>query len=362
MLNKYNIKIHFAHRTFKWSNEAKGNAAVYCVIVGFANFDTTNKKIYDYENIKGEPHEIGAKNINPYLLDAKDIIIDREQKPICNVPEMHFGNMPADGGYLLFTTEEKNIFLEKEPNAKKYFRKFLGSQEFINNIERWCLWLEDIDPVEIRKLKFVSEVVQNVKLVREKSSRPQLSTIPHLFAQITQPKGLDYIIVPSVSSEKRKFIPIGFEKADVIASNLCLIIPNATIYHFGILTSTMHMAWVKTVCGRLKSDYRYSKDIVYNNYPWPESPSDKQVKAIETAAQKVLDARSQFPKSSLADLYYYLLMPPALVKAHNELDKAVDLAYRSQPFTSEAKRMEFLFELYEKFTADLFTKEKKKKK
>jgi hypothetical protein len=361
MLNKYKIKIHFAHRTFKWNNEAKGNAAVYCVIVGFANYDTNEKRIFEYEDIKGEAHEIKAKNINPYLVDAKDILVERSQKAISNIPEMCFGNMPADGGELLFTKEEKNEFLAKEPNAEKYFRKFIGAEEFINNKERWCLWLQDINPTELKSLKLVLDRVQKVKAIREKSSRPQLAQIPHLFAQITQPKGVDYIVVPSVSSERRKYIPIGFEKSNVISSNLNLIIPNGTLYHFGILTSAMHMAWVKTVCGRLESRYRYSKDIVYNNYPFPLNPTDKLIKSIETASQKVLDARLQFPNSSLADLYDPLTMPPTLVKAHNELDKAVDLAYRPQAFTSEANRMVFLFELYEKYTADLFTKEKPKK-
>lgn len=361
MLNKYKIKIHFAHRTFKWNNEAKGNAAVYCVIVGFANYDTNEKRIFEYEDIKGEAHEIKAKNINPYLVDGKDILVERSQKAISNIPEMCFGNMPADGGELLFTTEEKNEFLAKEPNAEKYFRKFIGSEEFINNKERWCLWLQDINPTELKSLKLVLDRVQKVKAIREKSSRPQLAQIPHLFAQITQPKGVDYIVVPSVSSERRKYIPMGFEKSNVISSNLNLIVPNGTLYHFGILTSAMHMAWVKTVCGRLESRYRYSKDIVYNNYPFPQNPTDKQIKAIETVAQKVLDARLEFPKSSLSDLYDPLTMPPVLIKAHNELDKAVDLAYRPQAFTSEANRMVFLFELYEKYTADLFTKEKPKK-
>jgi hypothetical protein len=361
LLNQYNIRIHFAHRTFKWRNEAKGNAAVYCVIIGFSNFETSNKRLFEYDDIKGEPHELTVKNINPYLVDAKNLLIRKSSKPICNVPVMNFGNMPADGGELLFTTEEKNIFLEKEPNALKYFRKFVGSQEFIHKIDRWCLWLEDIDPAELKKLKFVLQRIQNVKNIREKSSRPQLSNIPYLFAQITQPKGLDYIIIPSVSSEKRKYIPIGFQESTVIASNLCLIIPKATIYHFGILISSMHMEWVKSVCGRLENRFRYSKDIVYNNFPWPENPNEKQIKAIEMAAQKVLDTRLEFPNSSLADLYDPLSMPPALVKAHNELDKTVDLAYRPQPFTSEANRMVFLFELYEKYAADLFTIVKPKK-
>jgi hypothetical protein len=362
IFEKYNIKIHFAHRTFKWSNEAKGNAAVYCVIIGFANYDTNNKSIFEYEDIKGEAHELKVKNINPYLIDAKDIFIDRKQKSICSVPDMNFGNMPADGGELLFTNEEKVDFLNNEPSAVKFFKEFISAFEFLNGKKRWCLWLEDIEPAELRNLELVKERVENVKKIREKSSRPQLAKFPHLFAQITQPKHKDFILIPRVSSENRKYIPMGFFGAKYIASDTCLIVPNGNLFHFGILTSTMHMAWVKSVCGRLKSDFRYSKDIVYNNYPWPETPSEKQIKAIETASQKVLDARLQFPKSSLADLYDPLTMPPVLVKAHNELDKAVDLAYRPQAFTSEANRMVFLFELYEKYTADLFTKEKVKKK
>ncbi len=361
MLNKYNIKIHFAHRTFKWNNEAKGNAAVYCVIVGFANFDTSNKTIFEYEDIKGEAHEIKAKNINPYLVDAKDIFLERRQQVICNVPEMNFGNMPAEGGEFLFTPKEKLDFVNIEPKSEKYFKELISAHEFLNGKKRYCLWLEDIEPKELRSLKLVLDRVDNVKKIREKSSRPQLAKIPHLFAQITQPKDVDFIVVPRVSSENRKYIPLGFFDRNSIVSDTCMIIPRGELYHFGILMSTIHMTWVKSVCGRLKSDYRYSKDIVYNNFPWPENPSDKQIKSIETAAQKVLDARSEFPDSSLADLYNPLTMPPVLVKAHNELDKAVDLAYRPQPFTSEAKRMVFLFELYEKYTADLFMKEKDKK-
>lgn len=362
MQNKYNIKIHFAHRTFKWSNEAKGNAAVYCVIIGFANFDSSNKIIYEYEDIKGEPHELKAKNINPYLVDAKDLIINKSSNPICNVPQMNFGNMPADGGEFLFTTEEKNDFINKEQGAKKYFKPFISAHEFINNKERWCLWLEGIEPSELNKLKLIKERVAKVKQLRLKSARPQLANVPHLFAQITQPKNQDFILIPRHSSENRKYIPIGLFSSKNIAADSCLIVPKGSLYNFGVLTSLMHMAWVKNICGRIKSDFRYSKDIVYNNYPWPDSPNVKQTKAIEVAAQKVLDAREQFPKSSLADLYDTSSMPPVLVKAHNELDKAVDLAYRSQTFTSEANRMVFLFELYEKFNADLFTKEKVKKK
>ncbi|WP_213189686.1 DNA methyltransferase [Cloacibacterium caeni] len=361
MLNKYDIKIHFAHRTFRWSNEAKGNAAVYCVIIGFANFDTPVKRIFEYEDIKGEPHEIKAKNINPYLVDAKDIFIDKKSNPICNVPEMNFGNMPADGGQLLFSNEEKNEFIFKEPNSIKYFKELISAHEFLNSKKRWCLWLENIEPSELKNLKFVLERVNNVRKIREISSRPQLAQIPHLFAQITQPKNLDFILIPAHSSENRKYIPIGFFSKENIAHNSCLIIPNSNLFHFGVLMSTMHMSWVKTTCGRLESRYRYSKDIVYNNYPWPENPTEKQVQLIEEKAQNVLDVRASFPNSSLADLYHPLTMPPALVKAHNELDKAVDAAYSKQNFSTEAKRMEFLFELYEKYTADLFAKEKPKK-
>jgi len=362
MLNNYNIKIHFAHRTFKWSNEAKGNAAVYCVIIGFANFNVNDKYIFEYEDIKGEALEIKAKNINPYLIDAKNIFIDKKTNAICKVPVMNFGNMPADGGQLLFSNEEKNEFVNKEPESINYFKELISAQEFINNKKRWCLWLEGIEPNKLMGLKHVLERVQKVKLIREKSSRPQLAQTPHLFAQITQPKGQDFILIPRHSSENRKYIPIGFFDKSYVGADSCLIIPNGTLFHFGILNSVMHMAWVKTTCGRLKSDFRYSKDIVYNNYPWPENPSEKHIKTIEEKAQQVLDVRASFSTSSLADLYNPLTMPPALVKAHNELDKAVDAAYSKQAFTSEAKRMEFLFELYEKYTTGLFVKEKKGRK
>lgn len=364
MLNKYGIKIHFAHRTFKWSNEAKGNAAVYCVIVGFANYDTANKSIFEYEDIKGEAHEVKAKNINPYLVDAKDIFIGKRRKPICNVPEISFGSMPNDGGNFLFTDEEKNEFVAKEPNSEKFFKPLISAHEFLNGHKRWCLWLKNTNPTDLKEAKLVTERVENVRKLRAESTRQatqKLAAFPTLFGEDRQPES-DYVLIPLHSSENRKYIPIGFFDKNSIANNSCSFIPNAKLYHFGILMSSIHMAWVKNMCGRIKSDYRYSNELVYNNYPFPDNPNDKQVKAIETAAQKVLDARLQFPNSSLADLYDPLTMPPALVKAHNELDKAVDLAYRSQAFTSEANRMVFLFELYEKYTADLFTKEKVKKR
>lgn len=363
MLNKYNIKIHFAHRTFKWSNEAKGNAAVYCVIVGFANYDTNNKSIFEYEDIKGEAHEIKAKNINPYLVDSKDIFIGKRRKSICNVPDISFGSMPNDGGNFLFTDEEKNEFIAKEPKLEKYFKPLISAYEFLNGHKRWCLWLKAANPTELKEAKLVTERVENVRKLRAESNRQatqKLAAFPTLFGEDRQPES-DYVLIPLHSSENRKYIPIGFFDKNSIVNNSCSFIPNAKLYHFGILMSSIHMAWVKNMCGRIKSDYRYSNELVYNNYPWPENPTEKQVKAIEAAAQKVLDARLLFPNSSLADLYSPLTMPPALTKAHNELDKAVDLAYRPQPFASEANRMVFLFELYEKYTADLFTKEKPKK-
>lgn len=364
MLINYGIKIHFAHRTFRWSNEAKGNAAVYCVIIGFANFDTNDKRIFEYEDIKGEAHEIKAKNINSYLVDAKNVFIEKRSKPISNVAGMTYGSMANDGGYLLLSDNEKNEFVEKDPDLLKVLRPFLGSQEFINGIKRWCIWLKNIPPNEYSKSKEVLNRIQAVKEYRLKSSRlatNKLADYPMLFGEIRQPES-NYLLIPGVSSENRKYIPIGYLTKDIIASDLARTIPNASLYLFGEITSSMHMTWVKYVCGRLKSDFRYSNSLVYNNYPFPENPTEKQIKSIEEKAQNVLNTRALFSTSSLADLYSPLTMPPALVKAHNELDKAVDAAYSKQTFTSEAKRMEFLFELYEKYTAGLFVKEKKGKK
>jgi hypothetical protein len=363
LFNHYKIKIHFAHRTFKWGNEAKGNAAVHVVIIGFANFDADEKRIFEYEDIKGEPHEVRVKNINPYLVEGKDDYVRRRKQPICNIPELIKGNQPTDEGNYLFTTDEKNKFLEDEPNAGKLFRRFIGSNEFINSIERWCLWLKNISPNELKALPKVYERVENVRTYRLKS--PKAATVkkadtPALFDEIRHTDE-DYLVIPEVSSERRKYLPIGYIDKNIISSNKNYMLPNATLYHFGILNSIMHNNWTHHVSGRLKSDIQYSNGIVYNNYPWPENPTAKQKEAVEKAAQAVLDARLQFAKSSLADLYDPNTMPPTLVKAHQQLDKAVDLCYRPQPFINETKRIEFLFELYDKFTSGLFVREKKKK-
>lgn len=363
MFKKYKVKIHFAHRTFNWKNEAKGNAGVHVVIIGFASFDTNLKFIYEYTGLSDEPQQIKVKNINPYLVEGSDITIESRSKPICNVPKISKGSQPTDDGNLIFNSkEELNDFLIKEPSAERYVRKYVGSREFINNIDRWCLWLVDVKPDELAKMPFILERMEKVKQFRSQSTSPATREFfsHHLFQQNHQPK-TDYLVIPSVSSEKRQYIPLGFYGPDTVTSNLCLIIPNISMYEFGILTSQMHMAWTKYTCGRLKSDYRYSASIVYNNFPWPLSSQSKQIELVEGLAEKILAIRLIYPESSLSDLYNPITMPADLKRAHQDLDKAVDQAYRPQPFTSEAKRMEFLFELYEKYTADLFTKEKIKK-
>lgn len=362
LLNKYSVKIHFAHRTFKWSNEAKGNAGVYCVIIGFANYDTDAKTIFEYEDITGEPHILKVKNINPYLVDANNILIENRTKPICNVPTIGIGNQPIDDGNYLFTKEEMEEFIKLEPKSEQYFRPWYGAVEFIQQKPRYCLWLGGCSPSELRSMPHCMERVKNVRefrLASKRAATQKVAETPTRFFIENMPES-SYIIIPSVSSENRKYIPMGFMGNDTMASNLVLIIPNGSIYHFGILTSAMHIAWTKCVCGRLKSDYRYSAGIVYNNFPWAENPTPKQIERIEQCAEAVLEARQMFPGASLADLYDPLAMPPALMKAHQTLDKAVDAAYRSTPFTSDSQRMEFLFELYNKYNAQLFDTKKKK--
>lgn len=351
LINSYNIRIHFAHKTFRWKNEARKNAAVYCIIIGFACYDSANKLIFEYEDINGEPHEVKAKNINPYLIDAENILIHNRNKPICDVPKMSFGNMPLDGGNLLLSDDEIIEFLKKEPGADKYIRPLISAREYLNNKKRWCLWLVDANPSDLKKMPEVLKRIEAVKNFRLESKAPstrKFASTPALFRDRNNPE--TYIVIPSTTSENRKYIPMGFFGKESIANNSCYIVPNGNLFHFGVLMSAMHMTWVKYVCGRLKSDFRYSKDIVYNNYPWPFSPTDKQIKTIENKAKNVLSIRAKFSDSSLATLYDPRTMPVDLVKAHQELDKAVDLAYRRQTFTSEAKRMEYLFDLYFNYT------------
>ena len=363
LFNKYSIKIHFAHTTFSWRNEARGNAAVHVVIIGFANYDTSSKNIYTYEDLRGLPQEIKVKNINPYLVDGKDFALTKRTLPICDVPLMNYGSMPNDGGCLLFNENEKVAFLLKEPKAAKYIRPFVMGEELINSIPRYCLWLKDITPHEIDLLKEVKKRVEEVFKIRNASTREatkKLALYPTQFGEIRQPI-TNYIALPRVSSENRRFIPITILAENIIAGDKVYTIATNSNYTFGVILSTMHMSWMRMTSGRLKSDFSYSNTIVYNNYPWPQNPTDKQKQAVEIAAQNVLDARALFPQSSLADLYHPLTMPPALTKAHYVLDKAVDACYRSQPFTTDANRMEFLFYLYETYTAGLFVPEKKVK-
>ena len=364
LFNKYNIKIHFAHRTFCWSSDLKSKSHVHVVIIGFASFDTDEKIIFEYEEIKGEPHVISTYNINPYLTTGEDLTVLPCNKPICSVPCISFGSMPNDGGYLLFTEEEKTEFIALEPAAEKYFREFMGAKGFLNATKRWCLWLKDVSPKELNQLENVKSRIDSVKKHRLASKRKttvDLAQYPALFGEIRQPDS-DYILIPCHSSENRKYIPFGFLGKEKIVGNSCLAIPDATLYHFGVLMSQMHMAWIKYVCGRLKSDYRYSNNIVYNNYPWPKKPSKKQVTSVETASQGVLDARLKYPDSSLADLYDPLTMPPDLVKAHNALDRAVDKCYRGIAFTSEIERLEYLFMLYNQYIEPLIVNKKTKKR
>jgi hypothetical protein len=364
LFKRYAATIDFAHRTFKWVNEAKGIAAVHVVIIGFSVSGVKKKRIYTYSSLNSEPEEIVVTNINPYLIEGKNIVVAGREKPICNVPAMINGNKATDGGFLIMTDEEKADLIQKEPTASKFIKRYMGSEEYINKIDRWCLWLKDITPSELKSMPNVLQRLENVRQFRIKSTKEatrKLASVPSLFAEIRQPT-TDFLIIPRVSSETRTYVPIGYLSPDTILSDRATALTEATLYHFGIIISIMHMTWMKYTCGRMKSDYNYSNSIVYNNYPWPESPTDKQKESVKEAAQSVLDARLKFPDSSLADLYDPNTMPPALVKAHQQLDKAVDLCYRPQLFTSEAKRIEYLFELYEKYTSGLFQPAKKSKK
>ena len=346
------VKIHFAHRTFSWSNEARGKAAVHCVIVGFGLQEVADKAIYEYEDIRGEAHAIKARNINPYLVDAPDLILQKTSKPICNVPEIRKGSQPTDGGHLLLNQEEKDALLRAEPEAAAWVRPFLGADEFINAIPRYCLWLVDCPPQQLKQMPLVMARVEAVRAMRQASKKAatrEWANRPTLFTENRQANG-SYLLLPSVSSERRPYIPIGYLSADVIASNLVLTLQDATHYHFGILTSVMHNAWVRAVCGRLKSDFRYSASIVYNNFPWPD-PTDKQRVVIETAAQGVLDARAAHSGASLADLYDPLTMPANLLRAHQALDTAVDAAYGYKGAKTDAARVAFLFERYQQITS-----------
>ena len=341
------IHIDFAHRTFRWDSEAKMKAHVHCVIVGFSVAPNSKPKVI----FTSDRPQI-AENINGYLLDADNVFVESRNKPICDVPEIGIGNKPIDGGNYLFTEEEMQEFVEKEPASKKWFKPWYGSQEFINRKPRYCLWLGDCPPNELRKMPECMKRVNAVRQLRLESKSAgtrKLADTPTRFHVENMPKGT-YIVIPEVSSERRKYVPMGFMSPDILCSNLVKIIPNATLYHFGILTSNVHMAWMRAVCGRLKSDYRYSKDVVYNNFPWP-TPTDEQKAKIKETAQAILDARALYPDSSLADLYDETTMPPELRKAHQQNDKAVMRAYGFDiKTTTETSCVAELMRMYQKLT------------
>lgn len=342
------VNITFAHQTFKWSNDAKGKAAVYCVIIGFSLSRVIKKCIFEYTDIKGEPIETTAKNISPYLIDAPSIVVGTQQHPISDAPEMNFGNMPADDGNLILTEAERNEMIARYPQAKQYIYELIGAKELIQGGARYCLWLTAASPSELRAMPLILERVEKNRAIRASSSRPQLADIPSLFAQITADptKYENAIAVPRHSSENRDYLPMGFFSKEKVIGDTCMSIPNATLYHFAVLTSRTHMAWMRAVAGRLESRYRYSKDIVYNNFVWPDV-TDAQKAEIERLAQAVLDARAEYPEASLADLYDPNAMPANLTKAHRALDRAVDRLYSPTPFPTDASRVAHLFELYQ---------------
>ncbi len=323
MIEKFGIKIDFAHRTFRWDSEATLKAHVHCVIVGFSPKTTnTIKRIYDNNKYTIVEH------INAYLLAQNDLFISNTSMPICKVSPMHMGVMARDGGNLILSKEEYEEYIKKEPQGSKFIHKYMMGREFINNIDRYCFWLVNANPTDLKKCPILLERIEKVKEERLKSPAKEtqkLAETPTLFAQLAQPSK-KFLALPSVSSEKRKYIPIGFLNKDVIVGNKIYVVENATLYNFGILTSNIHNAWMRAVCGRLKSDYSYSNTIVYNNFPWCE-PTEAQKEKIEKTAQGILDARALYPKCSLADLYDELTMPPELRKAHQQNDKAVMDAY-----------------------------------
>ncbi|MEO7676791.1 MAG: DNA methyltransferase, partial [Verrucomicrobiota bacterium] len=406
LFQKYGIKIHSAHRTFSWESEARGKAHVHVVIVGFAAFNIATKRIYDYGDDENDPVVSTTTNISPYLIDGPDVALPIRREPICDVPPIVNGNKPADGGFLIVEDEDRAAFLKNNPSVVPYLREMLSADQYLNGAKRWVLWLLDAPP---NVVKDNPDVYERVKSVREfrlqspKESTKRMADKPTIFDQIRQPTSR-YLLIPRHSSENRRYVPFGYFTPDIIISDSCTAIPDATFYHFGVISAAMHMSWLRQVCGRIKSDFRYSNKLVYNNFPWPQTPGEAQKAAVEKAAQAVLDARAQFmsggtdstpshsadnvgasaasitppavarrnslrsPRpardgdgvesvptkhSTLADLYDPVAMPPALARAHTELDRAVDRCYRKEPFSSDRARVEFLFQLYEQLTAPL---------
>ena len=348
LYDRFNIHIDFAHRTFRWDSEANIKAHVHCVIVGFSSApNTKQKQLYSSDRLQL------VDNINAYLLPSENIFIESRNKPLCDIPNMVYGNKPTDGGFLFLTEEERKEFLEKEPRAEKYIKQILGAEEYINNKKRYCLWLVGANPTELRTLPLVMQRIEGVKNFRLNSSKEatrKSADTPTLFQEVRQPN-TNYILIPRVSSETRKYVPMGFMIPDIIVNDSVQLIPDATLYDFGVLTANVHMAWMRAVCGRLETRYRYSKDIVYNNFPWCEPTAEQKAK-IEETAQAILDARALYPDSSLADLYDELTMPPELRKAHQANDKAVMQAYGFWgKIKTESECVAELMKMYQKLLA-----------
>ena len=354
MLSKYGVIILFAHRTFAWDSEARGKAHVHVVIIGFGLVDIPEKQITVYNQDTHNPIVYVTKNISPYLIEGTAVLLGNRHSPISDVPEIKFGSMPNDNGLFLFTDEEKAGFLASEPQAASLFKAFLSAHEYLRGENRWCLWLQNADPNIIHRCPKVMERIKSVCEYRRASTREatrKLATTPGLFGEIRVPKSR-YVLLPCHSSETRSYIPFSYFEPTSIPNNSCLFLEDAELYHFGVLSSGMHMAWVRQVCGRLESRYRYSNKLVYNNFPWP-NVNDGKRNTVAIAAQSVLDARARFSTSTLAVLYAPSSMPPELAKAHAALDLAADKCYRAEPFQNDRERVEFLFKLYEEMTIPL---------
>ena len=362
MLIGMGIRIQFAHRTFKWDSEARGRAHVHVVIIGFGLDDVAGKQIWEHSGEKdGNVSSISVKQISPYLFEGPSIVLENRTKPLCPVPGMRYGNKPTDGGHFLLSPEEREELIVAEPESSKYIRRYLGAADFLDGSMRYCLWLPDIEPSELKSLPRVYARVQAVRAFRMKSkaaSTRKYADYPTRFRQIAQTDE-PYILIPRHTSESRQYIPFAYYGPEMVVSDACFFVPGAELYHMGVISSAMHMAWVKQFCGRLESRYRYSKDIVYNNYPWPDDVTDANHTKVEVAAAAVLAARENHPDSTLADLYDPLAMPKDLRDAHSELDRAVDRCYRSQPFTNDRQRVEYLFAMWERLTAPLAAPKKK---
>lgn len=352
LYGRFGIKIFFAHRTFRWDSESNSKAHVHCVIIGFSASDTSVKKLYDGGRLRD------VSIINPYLVEYENIFISRQDKPLCDVPTLLNGGKPTEGGFLILDENEKNELLKDEPQAREFIRPYMMGKDFINRKPRYCLWLVNAEPSRLRKCKSVLKRVDCVKeyrLASSKAATRRKAETPMLFDEVRECK-TDYVAIPKVSSERRRYIPMDYLKAEIIPGDKLFMIPDAELYHFGVLMSNVHMAWTRTVCGRLEMRYSYSNTIVYNNYPWC-SPDEKQKQKIERTAQAILDARALYPNSSLADLYDELTMPPELRKAHQQNDKAVMAAYGIKPsdeeYTSESACVAMLMRLYQEKVAEM---------